>query len=60
MNSVVTGGLQGSQVMQQISVAVMKQQQEQERQMAAALIEMMRQTPTPSLDGTGQFIDVYI
>jgi len=54
-----SSGLRGAQVMQQISVAVMKQQQEQEQRMAAALIEMMNQTPTASLEGTGQLIDIF-
>jgi hypothetical protein len=54
-----TSGMRGSQVMQQISVAVFKQQQEQEKRMAAALIEMIRQTPSASLNGTGQLIDVF-
>ncbi len=51
--------MRGAQVMQQISVAVFKQQQDQQQRMADALIEMMRQTPSPSLEGTGQLIDVF-
>lgn len=54
-----TSGARGAQVMQQISVAVFKQQQDQQQRMADALIEMMKQTPSPSLDGTGQLIDVF-
>lgn len=54
-----TSGLKGQQVMTEISVAVMKQQQEQEQRMAASLIGMINQTPRPSLEGTGQIIDVF-
>ena len=43
----------------QISMAVFKQQQEQEQRMAGALIEMIKNTPTPSLTGTGKVIDIF-
>jgi hypothetical protein len=44
--------------MSEIAVSVMKQQQDQQKQFADALIQMMNQTPKPSLEGTGQIIDI--
>ena len=43
-----------TQVMGQISAAVMKKQMEQEQAQAAALVKMINQT---SVDGTGQFVN---
>ncbi len=43
-----------TQVMNQISMAVMKQQMDQEEAQAAALVKMIQNT---SLDGTGQIIN---
>jgi len=51
--------LKSGQLISQISVAVFKQIQDQQQQQADMLIQMINQTPRPSLDGTGQIIDIY-
>ncbi len=53
-------GIRSQQIMSEISMAVMKQQQEQEKRFASAIVEMINKTPSPSLEGTGQLIDRYI
>jgi len=53
-------GIRSQQIMTEISMAVMKQQQDQEKRFAAAIVEMINKTPTPSLEGTGQLIDRYV
>lgn len=45
-----------SAVQSEISMAVMKQAQDQQEIFAQALLEMIKQTPTP--DGTGQIINL--
>ena len=51
--------MQALDVASQISIAVLKQVQQQEQQQAAALIEMIQDTPAPISDGVSQYIDVY-
>jgi hypothetical protein len=46
-------------VASQIGIAVIKQIQQQELQQAAALIEMIQDTPAPISDGVSQHIDIY-
>lgn len=48
--------MKGSEVNSQIAVAILKQTQDSQQQFADALVKMINQTP--SLDGTGQKIDV--
>ena len=45
--------------MSEISMAILKQIQDQQERQAAMLVKMINQTPIPSLDGTGQIIDIY-
>jgi hypothetical protein len=52
----MASNLQASKVAMQIGVAVLKQIQDQQKAQAQALINMISQTP--SLDGTGQVVDV--
>lgn len=52
-------GIKSEQVMSEISMAILKQIQDQQERQAAMLVKMINQTPTPSLDSTGQIIDVY-
>jgi hypothetical protein len=52
----VASGMQSDQVMGQITAAVLKQIQEQQNQQAQALIQMIQAQPT--LDGTGQVVNV--
>jgi hypothetical protein len=52
-------GIKSEQVMSEISMAILKQIQDQQERQAAMLIKMINQTTTSSLDGTGQIIDVY-
>jgi hypothetical protein len=54
-----SSAVKSQQGMSQISVAVMKQQQDQQKQFAQAIIKMMEQTPRPSLDGTGKIVDIF-
>jgi len=46
-------------VASQINIAVIKQMQEQQQQLANALIAMIQDTPTPIADGVSQYVDVY-
>jgi hypothetical protein len=55
----VASGIKSEQVMSEISMAILKQIQDQQERQAAMLVKMINQTPTPSLDGTGQIIDTY-
>lgn len=55
----VASGIKSEQVMSEISMAILKQIQDQQKRQAAMLVKMISQTPTPSLDGTGQIIDIY-
>lgn len=43
-------------VMNEISVAIMKQNLNQQEAMGQALVEMIKQTPMP--DGTGQILNI--
>jgi hypothetical protein len=43
-------------VMNEISVAIMKQNLDQQKAMGQALVEMIKQTPMP--DGTGQILNI--
>jgi hypothetical protein len=52
-------GIKSEQVMSEISMAILKQIQDQQERQAAMLVKMINQTPIPSLDGTGQIIDIY-
>jgi len=52
-------GIKSEQVMSEISMAILKQIQDQQERQAAMLVKMINQTPIPSLDGTGQNIDIY-
>ena len=51
-------GIKSGQVMSEISMAILTQIQDQQERQTAMLVKMINQT-TPSLDGTGQNIDVY-
>jgi len=51
-------GIRSQQVMTEISVAVMKQQQEQQDRFASAIIAMINETPSPSIEGNGQLFDI--
>jgi len=50
--------MSASQITSELSVAIFKQQQEQQQRMAEAIVEMIKQTPTPSLEGTGKIVDI--
>jgi hypothetical protein len=50
-------GMQAGQVQAEIAVAVLKQIQDQQGQQAQALLKMISQAP--SLEGTGQIVDLY-
>jgi hypothetical protein len=52
----VATGMQNSRVQSEISVAIMKQMQEQQDAFANALLEMIRNGPMP--DGSGQIINI--
>ena len=61
ISGIMTGtvsGIKSEQVMSEISMAILKQIQDQQERQAAMLVKMINQT-TPSTDGTGQIIDVY-
>lgn len=49
-------GLKSNSVQSEISIAIMKQMQDQQQGFANALLEMIRQGPMP--DGTGQVINI--
>jgi hypothetical protein len=49
-------GMQNANVQAEISVAIMKQMQNQQAAFANALLQMIRQGPMP--DGTGQIINI--
>ncbi len=53
-----SSGMSASQITSELSVAIFKQQQEQQQRMAEAIVEMIKQTPTPSLEGTGKIVDI--
>ncbi len=48
--------MKGANIGTQIGVAVMKQIQQSQEQMAAALLQMIAQSPSP--EGVGQNIDI--
>jgi len=49
-------GLKSNSVQSEISIAIMKQMQDQQQGFANALLEMIRQGPLS--DGTGQVINI--
>jgi hypothetical protein len=49
-------GMQNASVQSEISIAIMKQVQEQQAAFANAMLEMINQGPMP--DGTGQIINI--
>lgn len=49
-------GMQNTQVQSEISIAIMKQVQDQQKVIANALLEMIRQGPMP--DGAGQIVNI--
>lgn len=51
-------GMQGGRVQQQIGVAVLKQTLDNQEMLAQALIQMMNTGPTPTIDGTGQIVNI--
>lgn len=51
-------GMKSSNLGQQIGVAVLKQIQDSQEQMAAGLLKMIAQTPSP--EGVGQNVDISV
>jgi hypothetical protein len=54
--AVMATGMQNANVQSEISIAIMKQVQNQQDAFANALLEMIKQGPMP--DGTGQVINI--
>jgi hypothetical protein len=52
----LAAGVQNANVQSEISIAIMKQMQNQQAAFANALLQMIRQGPMP--DGTGQILNI--
>jgi len=57
MASMATG-MQGGRIQQDISMAIVKQILDSQEMQAQALVKMMSSAPTPTLDGTGQIVNI--
>jgi hypothetical protein len=55
LSSLATGS-KTSAIMNEISVAIMKQNLDQQKAMGQAIVQMIQQTPMP--DGTGQILNI--
>lgn len=54
--TLLAAGVQNTNVQSEISIAIMKQMQNQQAAFANALLQMIRQGPMP--DGTGQILNI--
>ena len=54
----VATSLQGGRVQQEFGYTIVKQIMDSQKVMAEGLLNMMNSGPAPSLDGTGQIVNI--